>query len=225
MEVGRRGILAIARRNAPQSLGMKKAGRVFADAGLTLPPIPGRFGNKLRMVEEWCFATREIDPMAMYLFDEYISEALIGVAPDYLAFCHAGHGINSYAINYHLVDGPLALFAQAPWGGGYSNAQTDAAALAAQFTRCAVVIEAVDAAKARGLSGPLGRLFVVESMLRGDFRWGWIPAPLNDGTAADVWLHPGGQGIDDADTYSQLEADMPTIAARRWLDTWRASSS
>ena len=55
--------------------------------------------------------------MAMYMFEDYISEALIGTAPDYVAFCHAGHGMNSYAINYHLVDGPLALFVQAPWGG------------------------------------------------------------------------------------------------------------
>src|SRR5688572_5088714 len=122
------------------SVGVRKAERILADAGLMLPPIPSRFANQLRTVEEWCFATREINPMAMYMFDDYVKEALLGTAPDYLAFCHAGHGINSYAINYHLVDGPLALFAQAPWGGLYSNADENAAALAAQFTRCAALI-------------------------------------------------------------------------------------
>jgi hypothetical protein len=175
------------------------------------------------MVEEWCFATREIDPTAMFMFDEYIREALTGTAPDYLAFCHAGHGMNSYAINYHLVEGPLALFAQAPWGGGYSNAQENAVAVAAQFTRCAALIEAVDAATARGLSGPPGRLFVVESMLRGDFRWGWIPAPIDDTTAADVWLHPGGHGMVEDTPYPPLEGHPPTVAAREWLESRSAS--
>jgi hypothetical protein len=204
---------------------VRRAERIFADAGLTLPPIPGRFANELRTVEEWCFATREINPMAMYLFDDYIREALLGTAPDYLAFCHAGHGINSYAITYHLVDGPLALFVQAPWGGGYSNTEKEAGALAAQFTRCAALIEAVDRAKARGLSGPPGRLVVVESMLRGDFRWGWVDGPLDDEAAADAWLHPSGQSIVDDRTYPQLEAELPTVAARQWLDTRDASPS
>ena len=201
------------------SVGVRKAERVFADAGLTLPPIPARFANKLRMVEEWCFATREIDPMAMYMFDHYVKEALTGPAPDYLALCHAGHGMNSYAINYHLVDGPLALFAQAPWGGGYSNAQKDAAALAAQFARCVTLINAVDAAKARGLNGPPGRLVVVESMLRGDFRWGWLDGPFADDAAADAWLHPGGEGMVEDGAYPKLEADLPTVAGRKWLET------
>ena len=157
--------------------------------------------------------------MAMYMFDHYISEALIGTAPDYLAFCHAGHGINSYAINYHLVDGPLALFAQAPWGGAYSNPEETAAAVAALFTRCAALIEAVETAKARGLSGPPGRLFVVESLLRGFFRWECLHAPLADDTAADAWLHPGGEGIVEDGAYPQLESDLPTVAARQWLET------
>jgi hypothetical protein len=45
--------------------------------------------------------------------------------PDHVAFSHAGHAINSYALNYQLVDGPLAVIAQVGWGGGYSNRAED----------------------------------------------------------------------------------------------------
>ena len=34
---------------------------------------------------------------------------------DYLLLGHAGHGIQSYAIHYYVVRGPLALFLQIGW--------------------------------------------------------------------------------------------------------------
>ena len=41
--------------------------------------------------------------MRMYLFDDYLNEVLTEKTPDYVALSHAGHGVNSYALNYQLV--------------------------------------------------------------------------------------------------------------------------
>ena len=80
--------------------GLAEARRTFEQAGLPLPPVPERFASALRKTREWCFSTREIDPMVMYMFDTYLHDALADQSPDYVAFSHAGHGVNSYALNY-----------------------------------------------------------------------------------------------------------------------------
>lgn len=93
----------------------------FADAGLVAPPVPEALRSQLRRLRPWLWSTREIDPFAMYMFGEYIEEAFAGGTADYVAISHAGHGINSYGLNYHLVYGQVALFTQDGWGGGYMN--------------------------------------------------------------------------------------------------------
>ena len=93
----------------------------FRSAGLPEPPIPEAFRAELRRVEDWCWATRPIDPMEMYMFREYPAEVLSVDVPDYVAVSHAGHGVNSFAVSLHLVYGSLALFTQTLWGGVYTD--------------------------------------------------------------------------------------------------------
>jgi hypothetical protein len=84
----------------------------FAGAGLPLPPVPMRLQDALRTQSDWCWSTMPIDPMAMYMFAAdpvFILGVLRDQVEDYVAISHAGHGINSYAINYHLVHGDLAV--------------------------------------------------------------------------------------------------------------------
>lgn len=197
----------MAGSHAKEPTEVDRARRMFSNAGLSLPPIPERFSNALRMTTNWCFSTCAINPDVMYMFDQYLWEALAGQSPDYLAFSHAGHGLNSYALNYQLVDGPLVLIVQAPFGGVYmTNAHTEGAI--AQFQRCEALIEAVEGAKARGLNAQSGRLYVFESELRGLFAWGWLKRPLDDAADARSWFDR--QRVGDAD-------ERPTIAAREWL--------
>jgi hypothetical protein len=192
-----------ARRREPRgTLAAARVKRTFERAGLAVPPIPERFKRSLRVLDGWCFATRKIDGFSMYSFDGLISEALCGHAPDYVAISHAGHGVNSYAVSYFLVDGPLVLLTQAPWGGVYMEADSAASGVKALFDRCSELIDAISQAP-----GPLqaGRLVVVDSTMRGMNAWGWVSGPLPDKSVADEWV----------ETHSARGA--ATGAALEWL--------
>jgi hypothetical protein len=167
--------------------GLVVVQQTFVGAGLTEPPIPRRFERRVRMCGPFCFATRPVDPMAMYFFEHYVMEALTASPRDYVAISHAGHGVNSYAINYHLVDGPLALFAQVGWGGGYHDAAETSQQVDDLFRRLSRIIAAADAARTRGLARHRGRLVVIESRFREKSAWGWLDRPLRR-RAAKGWL-------------------------------------
>jgi hypothetical protein len=153
--------------------------------------------------------------MVMYFFDSYLWEALKGRAADYLAFSHAGHGINSYSLNYHLIDGPLVLMVQTPFGGAYAGA-AEPTRVAAQFERCAALIAAVDGAKARGLSARQGRLIVFESELRGRQVCGWLDSPVTDDATAKSWALQ--HQVDSSNVGDGQVRRRATTAAREWLE-------
>ncbi|MEV4515423.1 hypothetical protein AB0K00_41515 [Dactylosporangium sp. NPDC049525] len=75
--------------------------------------------------------------MLMYLFEPgFLADVLAGRAPDYAAVSHAGHGTNSYAVNYHLVHGNLAVLMQVGWGGIYTDNAAAARRLGNLWRRC-----------------------------------------------------------------------------------------
>lgn len=83
---------------------------------------------------DWCWSTRpDIDPMAMYMFDRYVSEATGGGVGDYVAVSHAGHGANSYGLNFHLVFDAVGFFVQHGWGGVYMNPMETRTAIACTY--------------------------------------------------------------------------------------------
>lgn len=160
---------------------------LFEEAGLMVPPVPAALEARLRERERWAFATREIDPMAMYMFDSYLIEALVGAVEDYVAVSHAGHGVNSYGLNYHLVYGPIAVFTQTGWGGVYMDSELSAADVSRQFTQCADLIDAAEGVIDRGPL-PAARLIVAESTFRDRSICKWLDRPLVDARAAAQWL-------------------------------------
>lgn len=94
----------------------------FAEAVLVVPPVPIPFRQGLLRVGEWCWSTRaDIDPMGMYLFDRYVTEAIDEPVGDYAAVSHAGHGSNSYGLNFDLVHEGVGVFVQHGWGGAYMD--------------------------------------------------------------------------------------------------------
>lgn len=162
----------------------------FEDNGLGVPPVPVVFRDGLHETARWCFATSEISPGEMYAIDGLVAHALTGVPENVLAVCHSGHGVNSYAISYHLTYGRLSLSAQTLWGGAYDDPADTAPRVAAQMARCAALIDLYESHAAAGTLPPgRSRLVVVESDL-GTNCCGWLTAPLldTDPDGVDVWL-------------------------------------
>jgi hypothetical protein len=206
----------LALRSRIVKSGLDEARQIFASEHLSLPPVPDRFKRSLRVIGEWCFATRKVDAMRMYLFDDYLNEVLTRKTPDYVAFSHAGHGINSYALNYQLVDGPLAIIVQVGWGGGYSDKTKNTQQANELFARCAELISASEKAKTRGLTGPPGRLVVIESDMRQEWVCGWLNRPLR-GQAVREWLREHSV-IPSAESARISGSDLPTVTALKWLN-------
>ncbi|RKN03662.1 hypothetical protein D7319_31100 [Streptomyces radicis] len=166
--------------------------RVFEQTGLGVPPVPDELRGDVRQLRPWAFATRGIDPMAMYMFDRHpVDEALAGPGEDYMAVCHAGHGANSYAVTYHLVFGPLALFAQTGWGGAYMDSVRTAVQVREQFRRCAELAERAERLRdlpRAALGRAPRRLIVADSALRRTAHCGWLDEAPGDQVAAQEWF-------------------------------------
>ncbi len=158
--------------------------RRFVEAGLSEPPVPAAVEPALQSPEEWLFATREMDPVDMYLFEPYLIEVLAAPVEDYFALSHAGHGTNSFAINYQLVFGPIALFAQVPWGGIYMDPQASAAEVDRLFQECRSTIAAAE----KLATDVTTRLLICESAMRGIRICEWLPQPVGDEASAQAWL-------------------------------------
>lgn len=160
---------------------------LFEESGLTAPPVPAALKPRLRERGPWVFATREIDAMAMYSFDRYLVEAVAGPIEDYVAVSHAGHGANSYGLSYHLVYGPVAIFAQTGWGGAYMDADESDAEASRQLAQCAELIATTEKSVERLPASP-ARLIVTESGFRASGICKWLDRPLGDEHAAEGWL-------------------------------------
>lgn len=169
---------------------LRDARRLFKEWDLPLPHVPRDLTPYLRRRAERMFSTRELDPGLMYVFTDYLVEAVSGDAPDYVAFCHAGHGLNSRAITYHLVSGSLALFVQVPFGVVYGGER--AHEIAHDYVSRANVL-----VRANPPSHPNGRLFVATSAVRRVQRCGWIPLTLTSADA-ESWVNSNELDVDDA---------------------------
>ncbi|MFC5750015.1 hypothetical protein [Actinomadura rugatobispora] len=167
-----------------QEGGVDEMRRLFDEAGLGAPPVPAQMESLVEKRGEWVYATRDIDPMGMYMFQDYVLEALSGRVEDYMAVSHAGHGANSYAISYHLVMGPLAVFAQTGWGGVYMDKEESTAAVKTMLSRCGEVLDALqELNEAQPSRRYDGRLVVGHSTFRGASFCRWAPAaPSGDGS-------------------------------------------
>lgn len=99
---------------------LDRARSLFAEAGLPFPLIPEEFVSAFRQVGEWQFATCDLETWP-YRFREYVQRATDGPVPNSVVIAHAGHGVNSYAIHYYVLQKPLYLFVQIGWGGVYMN--------------------------------------------------------------------------------------------------------
>jgi hypothetical protein len=112
--------------------GIEKARQLFRQAGLAFPTIPKQLAARFKERGEWLFATRELK-IPPYNFDDYVPESHDAVG-DYAVLCHSGYGVNSYAIQYYLVYGPVRMFLFLGWGGVYMNAEAAASKIRECFS-------------------------------------------------------------------------------------------
>jgi hypothetical protein len=145
---------------------IEKAGHLFQKAGLAFPTIPEALAVKLKEQDKWLFSTRTLR-MSPYNLQYYVDEndgvdRIRGIdqftrlpatehdanerdwtpGQDYAVLCHSGHGVNSYAIQYYLVYGPLHLFLHLGWGGVYMDADAAASKIAECFSLADQILSA-----------------------------------------------------------------------------------
>jgi hypothetical protein len=143
---------------------VEKARQLFQEAGLPFPTIPKELSAGLKKQSKWLFSTRELK-MSPYNLQHYVVEGE-GVPGEYAILCHSGHGVNSYAIQYYLVYGPLRMFLHLGYGGVYM----DADAAASKIRECfSLADEIVPAAMMVGKLGAGERLTIVGSDFYGSY--------------------------------------------------------
>jgi hypothetical protein len=191
--------------------GVQEAAELFKEAGLVLPPIPTRLAPEFRRIHNWCYATREINAFEMYMFGAYPHEVVAGPVDDYVAVSHAGHGINSYGLNYHLVYEWIAVFVQVGWGGVYHGSES-VQRVGAWFSKCGDVLDAAARHNPRP-QGRSGRLVVAQSDFRDVNVCEWLDAPLSEGEGA-LWIRERWRQRQERDHPSALDSALDWLTSR-----------
>lgn len=176
----------------------EKARRLFEQAGLAFPEISPELAARLKERDRWLFSTRDLDVWP-YDLKHYVDEVDGAPVADYALLSHSGHGVNSYAVQYYLVFGPLRVFLHLGWGGVYMDADTAAANIRECFSLADQIVARV-VAGGRVEAG--GKLTVVCSDFYGSYWSGpglsTQPEAMGRGDPATVlgevldWLGPGG---------------------------------
>ena len=155
---------------------LEKARALFATEGLPFPPVPAELASALREARPNIFATRpvEVPPytLAAYSLEVQAERAV----PSYALVGFDGHGINSWAVHYYLVDDALALFIQLPWGGAYVEPDEARRTIEAVFSWAGTLQSKTRRAQRDGFIPPGWRLLVVGSRFD-EPGWAWIPSP------------------------------------------------
>jgi hypothetical protein len=139
-----------------------EARQLFAQAGLPFPFIPPEMRETFEKIEDWVYGTRLKIPW-LYEIRQYATEAITTDIADYLLLGHAGHGIQSWAMHYYLVRGPLALFLQIAWGGAYTDEEKAIGQISTRFAQANDLIQKVEEARQKGSFQPGERLIIVSS--------------------------------------------------------------
>src|SRR5262245_19874489 len=95
---------------ATSEMASEKARALFAGEDLPFPPLSSDLAAELREVGPGIFSTRpeESSPYNLEIFSLEAQSA--PAVSNYALVGFDGHGINSWATHYYLVDDALALF-------------------------------------------------------------------------------------------------------------------
>jgi len=137
---------ANAKRQIKPESGYENMASTLMDNGIHLPFIPKALRLNIIAQKEWCWSTDTVNSFQMYQMDkQYLYELITTDAPDYMALSHAGHGINSYGLQYALRYGPLVVFFQRTFGGVYNDNKKDLCCVNASFNQINDLLKTIPA--------------------------------------------------------------------------------
>lgn len=168
------------------SSDIEAARAIFSRNGLDFPDIPERFLADFRALDDASWGTSPHE-YSLYNVDDFVREVALDETPDYCLIGFAGHGVNSWAVHYYLVDGPLAVFLQVPWGGAYMDAARAATDFKEALAQTVRLRAGIGAAAVRVPPG--WRLLVVASGFSPAAGCGWVRPP--DAGAPGHWRRTG----------------------------------
>ena len=151
-----------------------QARQLFAGERLPFPPLPDHLAARLAAAADHVFASRQL-AYGPYSLGPFLHELDTGDPGEYAVVGFDGHGINSWAAHYYLVQPGLALFLQLPWGGAYHDPDECRRDIAQAFDLAGRLQEDVRRERGRGALPSGGRLVVVSSSFARS-GWAWLPA-------------------------------------------------
>ena len=168
---------------APSTI--EKVRALFDAERLPFPPLSERAAAALREESPHLFSTRplEVTPYNLEIYSLEIQEN--PAVPDYAVVGFDGHGINSWAAHCYLVEGPLALLIQLPWGGAYDDPDEARKTITAAFSWAEKLQADMRRAREQGLIPEGWRLLVVASEFARP-GWAFVP-PAPHGPDAVAW--------------------------------------
>jgi hypothetical protein len=185
-----------------KSSSLAEARALFAAEDLPFPPLPASLANALQEMAPNLFSTRELEAspytLRFYSFEIQTKPAI----PNYAVVGFDGHGINSWAVHYYLVEDALALFVQLAWGGAYVERDEASRMIKGVFAWAEELQAQVRRARSDGLIPPGWRLLAVVSEFVPS-GWAWV-ASLPPGPDAIDWHG----GADMRATIDQSLADL-----------------
>lgn len=156
--------------NAQPDNAVESVRALFAAWNLPLPAIPADSRHSLRKLDAHTFATRTL-PESPYHLRHYLDESA-GAPSRYCVLAHSGHGVNSHALQYYVVNERLRLFLHLAWGGVYLDENAARANIRECLALADAIVAAVDAKDAKP-----GQLTIVASDFYGGEWWRGEDAP------------------------------------------------
>ena len=196
----------------------------WSQSGLGQPFVPGAFADTLRELDEWSWGsvpssarveTSPGDPLASYMLAPEVNRFLDGDWRPRFHVCHAGHGVNSYGINYVVVTDRVAAFAQTGWGGVYMDERRTAANVIDLGADLEQVFAFADSVR----FWPPGRLLLVHSDFRGHSSPAWVPHPGAEPESIDTDGLLGVPGGLHEVHRLWLAENAPSVQARPFADS------
>lgn len=171
---------------------LQEAYERFSTSQLGFPSLPANLAEQLMALREWRYVAnfpgeellaleevrehRQLESCKYgYLLSFHqreVVEALDSMTDHCLLLDHSGHGINSYAVHFLMMFGPVRLFLQMGWGGVYQNNEAAAATIQEVFGLVDVLLHTLDAYLTCYGTLPEENMYMITSNMRGGWDFG-----------------------------------------------------
>lgn len=153
---------------------LQEARSLIASSGLPMPPVPKDIAEKLFRPDDAHYFTSRDDTPGPWSLGWFLEEVEFGNPENYVMVGLDGHGTESTAAHYYLVEKDIAVFHQCHLSSPYTPEWEDT--LSDQYDLIAIMTMAISQSKAKGLLPEESRLVIVRPSYRPPF-WGIQPAP------------------------------------------------